>query len=71
MALTLWLGGQASAGGVVSRTVTVNELLLLLPEKSVAPHVTVVVPRGNVLPDAGAQLTATSPSRSSIAVGSA
>ena len=39
----------------MSRTVTVNDLLALLPEPSVAVQLTVVVPTGNVLPDAGTQ----------------
>ena len=56
-------------GGVVSRTVTVNGLLDVLPALSVALHVTVVAPRANVLPDAGVQDTDVAPSTSSVAVG--
>jgi archaellum component FlaF (FlaF/FlaG flagellin family) len=40
------------AGAVVSRTVIVNDPLLLFPAASVAVTVTVVVPIGNVLPGA-------------------
>ena len=36
-------------------TVTVNEQLALFPDGSLATQVTVVVPLGNVEPDAGAQ----------------
>jgi hypothetical protein len=56
-------------GAVVSRTVTVNGLLDVLPALSVALHVTVVAPRANVLPDAGVQETASLPSALSVAVG--
>jgi hypothetical protein len=57
-------------GGVVSaRTVTVKVLVAVFPEWSVAVHVTVVVPIGNVEPDAGEQVTGTAPSMSSVAVG--
>src|SRR2546428_2217843 len=44
-------------GGVVSRTVTVNEPWLLLPCASVAVQLTVVVPIGNGKADAGWQST--------------
>ncbi len=43
-----------SVGGVVSWTVTANETgALVLPALSVAVQVTVVVPSGNVEPEAG------------------
>ena len=43
-------------GGTVSaRIVTVNVQLLALPVLSVAVQVTVVVPTGNAVPDAGVQ----------------
>jgi hypothetical protein len=42
------------AGGVVSTTVTVNVQLAAFDESSVAVQLTVVAPRGKVLPDAGA-----------------
>ena len=56
-------------GGVVSTTVTVNDTVPVLPCESVALHVTIVVPSGNVEPDAGTQTTsAMGPSTSSVAV---
>src|SRR5262245_61695638 len=45
--------GVTSMVGVATVTVTVNEALAVLPELSVAAHVTVVVPIGNVLPEGG------------------
>ena len=57
--------GNVRTGAAVSATVTVKlpeaELLAL----SVAEQFTVVVPIGNVLPDAGAQAMATTPSTAS------
>ncbi len=50
------LAGQVMAGGCVSLTVTVNIQLAVWLEVSVAVQVTVVVPFGNVDPDAGLQL---------------
>src|SRR5436309_1319056 len=41
------------------RTVTVKVLVVELLARSTAVHVTAVVPIGNVLPDAGAQLCVT------------
>jgi hypothetical protein len=49
--------GRVITGGVASITVTVKVPLAVLPCVSVAVHATVVRPRGNVLPDAGAQET--------------
>jgi hypothetical protein len=46
-------------GAVVSVTVTVNMQVLELPAASVAVLVTVVVPSGNVAPDAGVETTVT------------
>ena len=40
---------------MVSLTVTVKDFEEALPAPSVAVQATVVVPRGNVVPDAGAQ----------------
>ncbi len=60
--------GSARAGAVVSCTVTVNDPDELLPAASVAVQVTVVVPSGNVLPDAGEQTTTGDGSLSSVAV---
>ncbi len=51
--------GSDSAGPVVSRTVTVKSLLRWLPEKSVAVQVTVVVPSGNIVFDAGSHTRST------------
>jgi hypothetical protein len=47
--------------------VTVNEAEPVLPCASVAVHVTVVTPSGNVEPLAGAQVTGTTPSMLSVA----
>lgn len=49
--------GQMIAGGCVSFTVTVKLQLAVLPAASLAVHVTVVVPFGNVEPDGGSQTT--------------
>jgi hypothetical protein len=46
-------------GACVSFTVTVNEQVAVLPLASVAVTVTVVVPTGNVLPEAGLPLVVT------------
>lgn len=62
-------GKPLMTGGVVSRTMTVNLPLLLLPCPSVAEQLTVVDPSGNTEPDDGAQITATVPSTRSFAVG--
>ncbi len=55
-------------GFSVSLTVTVKEQLAVLPEVSVAVQVTVVVPFGKAVPDAGEQLVVT-PGQLSLAVG--
>jgi len=57
-------------GGCTSFTVTVNVQLAVLPAASVAVAVTVVVPTGKVLPDAGTVVTVT-PGQLSLADGSA
>jgi hypothetical protein len=44
--------GTMMAGAIVSSTVTVKVALPLLFAASVAVHVTVVVPSGNIEPDA-------------------
>ena len=59
VASTVAFGGTVMVGAVVSDTVTVNVVVLVLLCASVALHVTVVVPSGNVEPLAGAQLTVT------------
>src|SRR5204863_592800 len=43
-------GGADTAGGVVSRTVTATDPLLLFPDAAVALHRTPVTPIGNRLP---------------------
>ena len=61
--------GQVTVGAVVSTTVTMKEqpLTEVLPLASVAVQVTVVVPLGNVEPDAGVQV-AVAPGQLSVAV---
>ena len=49
-------------------TKTVNEPVAVLWWASVAEQLTVVVPRANVIPDAGLQFTGTEPSTRSVAV---
>ena len=49
-------------GAVVSTTVIVNDALPSLSALSVAVHVTVVAPSGNVSPDAGVHDVASGPS---------
>ena len=62
------LAGQVITGTCVSFTVTVNWQVLILPDASVAVTVTVVVPTGKKLPDAGTLVT-TTPGQLSVAVG--
>src|SRR5262249_17474417 len=59
--------GTVITGAVVSRPVTVNDVLATLPRLSVALQATVVVPAGNVAPLADVQVTATLPSTRSVA----
>jgi hypothetical protein len=68
VAASVALAGTVTVGGVVSRTVTVNVACPLLPRLSVALHVTVVGPSGNVVPLTGVQLIATAPSTTSFAL---
>jgi hypothetical protein len=68
VASTVVFAGTVTTGPVVSDTVTVKDAAPLLPRASVAVHVTVVAPSGNVAPLAGAQLPATVPSTRSLAV---
>jgi len=51
--------GHTIAGGCVSFTVTVNVHCVVFPDVSVAVAVTVVVPFGNAVPDAGLLTTVT------------
>ena len=64
--------GTDTTGGVVSFsvTVTVKEAEPVLPCESVAVHVTVVVPTGKLLPDAGLHVGVSGPSTMSFAVAS-
>src|SRR5688572_25046008 len=60
--------GSFSVGGVVSHTVTGNDDGgEALPCRSVAPHVTVVVPSGKNEPEGGRHLTGTETSTMSLA----
>ena len=52
----------------MSLTVTVNEHGAVLPEASVAVHVTVVTPFWNVAPDAGTHEGVPTPGQLSVAV---
>jgi hypothetical protein len=61
------LAGQVILGACVSFTVTVNVQVAVLPDASVAVDVTVVVPLGKKLPDAG-ELTTVTPGQLSVAV---
>jgi hypothetical protein len=61
-------GAGPKTGGIVSWTVTLNDLLALLPTPSVAVQTTVVSPIANVDPDPGTQLTDVEAPRS-VAVG--
>lgn len=60
--------GQVTRGGCVSLIVTVNEQLAVLPLASVTVQLTVVVPFGNVEPDAGLH-TVPAPGQLSLTVG--
>ena len=60
--------GQVIVGGCVSLTVTVNVQIPIVPPESVAVHVTVVVPFGKKLPDAGEQVTVV-PAQLSLGIG--
>ena len=52
----------AMVGAVVSCTVTRNAALLVWPLESLAEQLTVLVPNPKLVPELGAQLTATGPS---------
>ena len=62
------MAGQVTVGACVSVTVTVKEHIPMLLDASFAVQVTVVVPTGKRLPDAGAQVTV-APGQLSEAVG--
>jgi hypothetical protein len=57
--LLVILAGQVKVGASVSFTVIVNVQVAVFPEASVAVLVTVVVPGGNKLPEAGTLVTVT------------
>src|SRR5687767_9302502 len=59
----------ARLGAVVSRTVTLNVFVVVLPDASRAVQVTVVVPRGNAVPLGGTQATAGAASQTSVTAG--
>jgi hypothetical protein len=69
--LTIMSAGKVKVGGVVSTTVSVTVTsklpLAVFVCESVAEQLTVVVPTGNVEPDAGKQVTGTEPSTKSLA----
>ena len=65
---TFTSGAGPKTGGIVSWTVTLKDLLALLPAPSVAVQTTVVSPTANVDPDPGMQLTGVEAPRS-VAVG--
>ena len=60
---------EAMFGAVVSRIVTLNLALEVLPLASEAEQVTSVRPKGKVEPESGEQLTVRLPSTASVAVG--
>src|SRR5260370_24712880 len=62
------LMAMVPAGGVVSRTVTWNEPVAVLPWASLALQFTVVRPSGNEEPELGVHVTPTVPSTRSVAV---
>jgi hypothetical protein len=67
---TVIFAGQVMTGNSVSVTATMNEQVDIFPAASVAVEVTVVVPGGKRLPDAGL-LTTVTPGQLSVAVGEA
>jgi hypothetical protein len=67
VAASVSLAGRVRTGAVLSPTVTVKVPEAAFPAASVAVQVTVVVPIGNVDPEAGVQTTATGPSIASTA----
>ena len=67
--LAVMLAGHVIAGGCVSLTVTVNAQLAVLPEESATLQVTVVVPFGKNIPEAGAQVGAPTLGQLSLTVG--
>src|SRR5207248_4924429 len=70
-ACTVMPTGTWMTGAVVSWTLTSKAECETFECASCAVHVTVVWPSAKVVPDAGAQVTATAPSTASLAVGTA
>ena len=64
----LLAGCTVITGSCASRTVTVNVQIELFPQASVAVDVTVVVPSGKAVPEAGELTIVTAPAQLSIAV---
>src|SRR5437868_2609461 len=62
------LAGSDSTGGVVSRTVTVNDAEAVALRLSVALQPTVVVPSGKTAPEPGVHVTGRLPSCASVAL---
>jgi len=61
---------MVGAPGAVGRdTVTLKVVLAVLPALSIATHVTGVVPKGNVVPDAGEQTNPATPDVASVTLG--
>lgn len=69
VASTVTGAGATTSGGVVSTIVILKLVTALLPAKSVAEQETIVVPSGNVEPEAGEQLIVGDGSIRSLAVG--
>ena len=67
VASAIILEGTLTTGAVVSCTVTLKELVPVLPCASVAEQLTTLVPNGNVDPELGAQITGIEPSTISFA----
>src|SRR5262245_58663433 len=67
VASTVMFAGTVTVGGVVSRTVTVNVLVPVLPWLSVALQVTVVVVAAKTEPLGGVHVTGRGPSMLSVA----
>lgn len=71
IAVSIISGGQVSAGGCVSLTVTVNMQAEVFPDKSITEQVTAVTPLANVEPEGGLQIGALIPGQLSPTTGGA
>ena len=56
VASAMIFAGSVSTGSVVSRTLIVNESVIVTPHESITEHVTVVVAMGKTLPDVRLQV---------------